>query len=117
MSGRVPPSSRARSRPQPASEPVRKAADLFERFSGHEAEHVERITVPPLPKAAVFVGLLDGVLYTAVRDGVRERYIHKFRLKDRPVLAVSPDGSQLLVIGGAYMFTERGIVDDSDPSS
>lgn len=116
MSGRVPPSSRARSRRKPADPSLRQAADLFERFSGHEATHVERVDVPALPREAVFVGLLDGVLYTAVRDGVRERYIHKFRLRDRPVLAVSGDGRQLLVLGGGYTFTERGIVDSSDPS-
>jgi hypothetical protein len=101
---------------RPATPAELEAARLLEAFSGHEAEHAERISVPPLPKAAVFVGVCDGVLYTAVRDGKRQRFIHKFRLKDRPVLACSPDGRQLLLLGGSYEFTERGIVDDSDPS-
>jgi hypothetical protein len=101
---------------KPATPAERQAAELFEAFTGDEAEHSERITVPPLPKAATFVGLCDGVLYTAVRDGQRQRFIHRFRLKDRPVLACSPDGRQLLLLGGSYEFTDRGIVDDSDPS-
>lgn len=119
MSGRVPPSSRAgktrrsaRGLSQRAD--VRRAADLFERFSGHEVESVDRVTVPPMPAVAVAVGELDGVLYTTVRDGKVERYIHKFRAADRPILACAPDGSALFILGGRYRFTELGIVDESD---
>ena len=70
--------------------------------------------VPPLPKVAAVIGECDGVLYTTVRDGVKERYIHEFRKGDKPLLCVSPDGRQILLVGGAYRFTEAGIVDDSD---
>jgi hypothetical protein len=57
------------------------------------------------------VGELDGVLYTTVRDGVTEKYIHKFRKKSRPLLATSHDGKSLHILGGEYEFTERGIED------
>ena len=109
MSGGVPPSSRARGR-----DDLERAADLFERFTGHDAQNETRVTVPPLPKVAAVIGECDGVLYTTVRDGQTERYIHKFRKADKPLLCVAPDGRQILLVGGRYRFTEAGIVDDSD---
>lgn len=115
MSGGVPPSSRAiGSLLRRYKDDAKAAADLFRRFTGHRAEPVEVVSVPPLPKVVAIMGELDGVLYTTVRDGRREKYIHTFRAKDRPLLGVSPDGKQLLIVGGDYDFTERGIVDGSD---
>ena len=113
MSGGVPPSSRARRRPRQGDE-VTRAADLYERFTGHDAENATRVQVKPLPKVAAVIGPCDGVLYTTVRDGVEERYIHKFRKSDKPLLCVSPNGDQILLVGGRYRFTSAGIVDDSD---
>lgn len=117
MSGGVPPSSKAGKRvkmPKSMSADAKKAASLYRRFSGHEPESIGKIKVPPMPKVAVAVGEIDGVLYTTVRDGKTEKYIHKFHSKDKPLFAVSPDGKQLFLIGGNYRFTERGIVDKSD---
>lgn len=115
MSGRVPPSSRAKSRaPLSTRRDVQQAADLYERFSGHQAEVAGRVRVPAMPRVAVAIGTLDFVGYTTVRDGRTEKYIHKFKAADKPVLCVSPDGTQLLLVGGNYDFTERGIVDRSD---
>lgn len=117
MSGQVPLSSRAGSRRRVGnSKAIRQAANLYERFTGHEAEEGARIKVPALPGVAVAIGDVDGILYTTVRDGVVEKYIHKFAASDKPIFAVSPDGKQLLMIGGRYTFTERGIVDMSDKS-
>jgi hypothetical protein len=113
MSGGVPPSSRARRRPRTGDD-VTRAADLFERFTGHDAQHQERVQVPPLPQVAAVIGECDGILYTAVRDGQVEKYIHKFRKADKPLLCVSPDGLQIILVGGRYRFTSAGIVDDSD---
>ena len=113
MSGGVPPSSRARGRASGRND-IERAADLFERFTGHDAQNETRVTVPPLPRVAAVIGECDGVLYTTVRDGKTEKYIHKFRKSDRPLLCVAPDGRQILLVGGRYRFTEAGIVDDSD---
>jgi len=55
-------------------------------------------------------------MYTTERDGEVQKYIHKFAKRDRPILAVSPNGDQILFVGGNYTFTERGIVDKSDKS-
>lgn len=109
MSGNVPPSSRAGQRRH-----ANRAADLYERFTGHDAEIIGHVNLPPTPPAVCVIGLLDGVLYETVRDGRTEKYKHEFAAGDRPLLAVSPDGKSLHLIGGRYVFTERGIVDLSD---
>jgi hypothetical protein len=64
-----------------------------------------------VPRAGLVVGDLDGVLYTTVRDGQTEKYVHKFRRKSKPVLVAGSDGRSLHVVGGAFEFTDRGIVD------
>lgn len=113
MSGKVPPSSRAR-RPPRQGDDITRAADLYERFTGHDAQNATRVQVQPLPRVAAVIGPCDGVLYTTVRDGRTEKYIHKFRKADKPLLCVSPDGLRILLVGGRYRFTSAGIVDDSD---
>lgn len=110
MSGRVPPSSRANSR-RPVRSDLDRAASRFERFTGHRAEQVGRVNVPALPKVAAVIGVCTAICYETVRDGRVENYIHEFDDSAAPLLAVSPDGRQLLMIGGDYTFTDRGIVD------
>lgn len=88
----------------------RQAAELFADFTGHDARYAERVKLPS-PKTGFVVGELDGVLYTAVRDGKTEQYVHKFRKKSRPLLVSSHDGSSLHILGGVYEFTEKGIED------
>jgi hypothetical protein len=113
VSGGVPRSTRA-GRARARGSDVERAADLYERFSGHDPEAIGTVQVAPLPKVAAAIGHCDGVLYTTVRDGKTERYIHEFAAKDRPLLCVSPDGKQIILVGGRYRFTEAGIVDASD---
>ena len=120
MSGKVPPSSRARQRRSTIASKaaqVRRAANLYEKFSGHEAEEAGRTWVPPIPRVGVAIGEVDFIGYTTVRDGVTEKYVHKFKPADKPLFVVSPDGKQLYMVGGGYDFTERGIVDHTDPTS
>lgn len=114
MSGCVPPSSRAGKPLRASRGAISRAADLYSRFSGHNSESLGRVNVPDLPKVAAVVGECDAINYTCVRDGVEERYTHRFRKSDKPLLCVDPTGKQLLLIGGDYVFTELGIVDGSD---
>lgn len=109
----VPKSSRA-GRRLPGGDEVAQAADLYSRFSGHEPESIGKVPAPRRLKTAIAIGDCDGILYTTVRDNRTEKYIHKFRKADRPLLTVAPDGSQIVLVGGNYTFTERGIVDHSD---
>lgn len=116
MSGGVPPSSRARGRVRrnPRATELQRAVELYESFSGNEVEVIGKAWIPPTTAVGVVIGTLDGVLYTTNRDGVTEKYIHQFKARDKPALVVSPDGSQMWIVGGNYDFTERGIVDGSD---
>lgn len=88
-----------------------QSADLYESFTGHKAEELIKYNVK-WPTHGLKVGKVDGILYTTVRDGVQEHYIHKFKKSARPDFGVSHDGKMLLPIGGKFTFTERGIVDD-----
>lgn len=102
-----------RRNPVPASSRVqiREAAKLYEEFSGHEAEIIGELDKPVIPDTLIAIGEIDGIMYSTVRDGKLEKYVHQFTKKARPLFAVSFDGSQLFMLGGAYNFTERGIVD------
>jgi hypothetical protein len=97
-----------------AREQLDRAARLYKRFTGHDAEPLADVRAPRVPRVGLVVGECDGILYTTVRDGEKERYIHRFHAGERPLLVVSPDGKQLMLIGGRFTFTERGIVDRSD---
>jgi hypothetical protein len=104
----VPPSSRAHE----IEKHARTAENLYTAFTGHDA--LERIAIdkPVMPDVLSVIGDIDGVLYTTVRDGVTESYIHKFKKSSRPLFCVAPDGKSIYMIGGSYNFTERGIVDN-----
>lgn len=60
------------------------------------------------PDVLLNVGKVSGIMYVT-EDG--EQYFHEFSEKARPQFAVSPDGKMLVMLGGAFQFTERGIVD------
>jgi len=92
---------------------IKKAVSLYRRFTGHEARYIDEYKFPQ-HNVLVKIGVLEGVMYETVRDGKREKYMHRFAQKSRPILASSWDGSQLYVLGGSYDFTEDGII-DKDP--
>ena len=118
MSGKVPP---IRARVSGVSRAVQRAgpqavdaAALYESFTGRRARITETLEVPEFPEAVAVIGPCDFIGYTTFRNGRTEKYVHDFAAKDRPLLCVTPDGTQILLIGGDYDFTARGIVDGSD---
>lgn len=88
-----------------------RAANLFEQFTGHAAEKVREVK-HNFPDTCLTVGKCEGILYETVRDGKTEHYIHKFKKSARPVLGASYDGTQLVLIGGDFVFTDAGITDN-----
>lgn len=100
---------RARRNPAPRDE-IAKAQQLHRDFSGHEATRGTKVRNPQL-RTALSVGKVDGLMYTAKRDGKTLRYFHKFGSKSRPLLVANFDGSSVAIVGGRYRFTDRGIVD------
>lgn len=89
---------------------INQAARRLKRFTGHEARHVQTVSVE-VPDTALHIGPCLGIMYETVRDDERIQYVHRFRKNSRPHLAASHDGKFLILLGGAYRFTERGIVD------
>lgn len=69
------------------------------------------MVIEPESKTLVKIGKLDGVLYSTVRDGINESYIHEFKKLSRPTFCVTHDGARIVLVGGRYKFTDRGIVD------
>jgi len=98
----VPPSKYAR---------IKEASERYREFTGHESKFMDSLQNKEYD-VCFRVGECDGILYTTVRDGIKESYIHKFKKRSRPHLAVSFDGKQLFILGGGYRFTERGIEDN-----
>lgn len=90
---------------------ISKAERLFEAFTGHSSDNQYRLTGLQMPKVACVVGELDALLYTTMRDGKVERYTHTFNQRDKAILCASPDGRQILILGGHFRWTARGIVD------
>ena len=95
--------------PAPRSD-VARATKLFKDFTGRAPDGVRKLKLPPQPRAGVVFGQLVRVGYRSARDGLL--YEHTFRTnKSRPLLIASSDGNQVLIFGGRYAFTDRGIVD------
>lgn len=84
---------------------------MFESFTGHDAKKIVK-TNHKFDDTYLQVGHCDGILYSTVRDGVPEKYIHKFKKSARPIFGVSHDGAQLALIGGNFQFTDAGITDN-----
>ncbi len=86
---------------------LKRAERLFKNFNGRPPRHLDTVRLPAY-KQLVRIGPCVAIAYHA-DDG--KDYIHKFKRSARPLLAVSDDGKHLVLIGGRYHFTGRGIVD------
>ena len=100
---------------RPSKNPInsltRQGKSLYRGFMNRAPERAQKITVKALPKVALAIGKVSRLYYVSNRDGTVVEYRHDFATGSRPLLAVSHDGTQLVLLGGAYRFTERGIVD------
>lgn len=88
---------------------LRKAAKLYADFTGAEEYEIVEIPVKTLPREGLVFGECLVIGYKSMRDG--KPYVHEFRASSRPLLAASHDGKQVVIVGGRYAFTDRGIVD------
>lgn len=94
----------------PRERSYKKAVSLYRDFTGENPRHIDdwEVTVPDV---AMEVGKVTGIIYKAHVDGRVQEFMHEFTGTSRPTLAASSDGRQLLLLGGDYKMTERGIVD------
>ncbi len=94
----------------PQGRQYKKAVSLYRDFTGENPRHVDDWDVL-VPNVAMEVGKVTGIMYKARVDGKVQEFLHEFTGRSRPILAASSDGRQLLLLGGDYKMTERGIVD------
>lgn len=86
------------------------AVRLYESFREEQPRKVGSVRVN-MPKAVAVMGYVEGIDYRTTHGRKLTLYHHDFEAGSRPLLAVSSDGKQLLLLGGRYQFTEQGIVD------
>lgn len=89
---------------------VGKAVALYRSFRESAPKRIGRVNFV-VPKAVAVIGYVEGIDYRTTHGKTITLYHHDFAPGSRPLLAVSGDGKQLLLLGGRYEFTERGIVD------
>jgi hypothetical protein len=92
-----------------------KAASLYQRFTKQKAEPFGYAELPDPPKAGAIMGYCDAIEYTTQRKGQVQLFRHKFHQADAPLLVVGPTGTPIIMLGGRYRWTDRGITDRSDP--
>jgi|SRR6187549_2979813 len=89
---------------------IERAAQLFRGFREDEPGKVSTLNFKA-PRAAALIGDIDAIAYRTHHGGKLVKYLHEFTARARPQLLASADGTMLLIVGGNFTFTERGIVD------
>lgn len=95
---------------------IRAAVKLYRDFREKEPKKIGVVEVT-LPAAVMVIGYVDEIFYTTSHKGRKVQYRHPFQDGSRPLLVASSDGKQLLLLGGFYKFTARGIVDRNPDGS
>ncbi len=52
---------------------IEDSIELFEDFTGHEADSMDSVSFD-MPDVAMEIGTVDGIMYTTIRDGEKEKY-------------------------------------------
>lgn len=89
---------------------IRQAVALYESFREKTPRKLNTVTMK-VPKVVAVIGHVEGLDYRTTHGKKVTLYHHDFVPGSRPLLCVSANGEQLLLLGGRYKFTERGIVD------
>jgi hypothetical protein len=87
-----------------------KATKLFRGFRLRAPRSVKGVRIV-LPAAVIVMGELRAVEYDMPRGNRKVLYRHEFARGSRPELAAGPGRCELVLIGGNYRVTHRGIVD------
>lgn len=86
---------------------------MVDLFTGFREKRPRKITTVRVraPRAAVCIGYLEAVSYRTTHGNKSTLYTHEFASGSRPLFCASADGKQLLLLGGRFRFTKRGVVD------
>lgn len=99
----------ARRKRQSVKKSIRLAARLYRSFREREPDRVASVRIK-LPKVAVVMGHLRRIDYDTTHGKREQPYKHFFRGSSRPLLCAGTSDGQLLIVGGRYRVTGRGIV-------
>ena len=91
---------------------MNEAAKRLSEFVGREIGDFVEVPIANDYDVGYVLGEIPEVHYIAERDGEKFHFHHKFNESSRPLLVVSFDGNELMIAGGRYSVTDRGIVDD-----
>lgn len=89
---------------------IRAAIKLYTDFREKVPKLIRVVDFDP-PQAVMVIGYVDEIRYTTTHGKKVVSYYHPFQEGSRPLLTASANGKQLLLLGGRYKFTDRGIVD------
>lgn len=89
---------------------IRAAVNLYQSFREKAPKRIKVVQFD-VPEAVMVVGHVEEIAYRTTHGEKTEHYVHAFEPGSRPLLVASHDGKQLLLLGGRYKFTDRGIVD------
>jgi hypothetical protein len=93
---------------------IKAAIQLYRDFREKEPRRIKVVDFD-VPQAVMVIGHVDEICYTTTHGRKVTNYRHPFQEGSRPLLCASADGRQLMLLGGRYKFTDRGIVDrDAD---
>lgn len=95
---------------------LRAAIKLYTDFREKEPRKIRTVDFD-IPAAVMVIGYVDEVWYTTTHGKKVVSYRHPFQDGSRPLLCASSDGRQLMLFGGRYKFTDRGIVDKNPDGS
>ena len=93
-----------------ARQQLAQAVTLYESFREKRPRKLAHVKFK-LPKVVANMGYVEYIGYRTLHGKKTTLYEHPFAIGSRPILAVSSDGRQLMLLGGLYKFTDRGIVD------
>ena len=92
---------------------VQRALRLFKQFRETDPTRIVDHSrfVESLPEFAIAMGRVDFIGYRTTHAGRMVPYEHHFNPGSKPMLLAGPGRNGLLLIGGRYHVTDRGIVD------
>ena len=91
-----------------------RVARLYKSFREAPAKRAREVFFNP-PRAAAVMGHVEFIGYVTSHAGKTHLYIHEFAEGSRPMMAAGTGRNQLLLVGGRYKVTSRGIT-DLDPN-
>jgi len=89
---------------------TKKAINTYAKFREERPQRAKAVHIK-LPKTVWVMGHLGAVEYFTTINGNATKFRHKFARGSRPLLCAGTGRNQLLLVGGRFHVTDRGIVD------